>query len=476
MMHVKSQMNSDMKSKMNYSYKYIWMISLVAAMGGLLFGYDWVVIGGAKPFYERYFEITSSPSMQGLAMSSALFGCLFGALISGFISDTYGRKKPLILSALLFLFSAVGVGFADSFTAFMIYRAIGGIGIGLASHLSPVYIAEISPPSMRGKLVSVNQLTIVLGIVGAQLVNWLIAEKVPVDFNDNDILISWNGQMGWRWMFWAAGIPAAMFLVLAFFIPESPRWLVKQGLNKKAASILAKLGDQEYATVELNAITTTLNSENQGASLSKLFTRKYRFVLILGVVLAMFQQWCGINVVFNYAEEVFVAAGYGVSEMLLNVVVTGSVMLVFTLVAMFNVDKWGRKKLMLIGALSLTFFYFFLAAGYYFQLKGFLMLLLVLLAIASYSISLAPVTWIILSEIFPNAIRGMAMSVATFALWFACIVLTYTFPFLIKGLNAWGTFGLYGIICISGFVFILKYLPETKGKSLEEIQKDLIKE
>jgi SP family sugar porter-like MFS transporter len=460
----------------NYNRNYLLSISLISAMGGLLFGYDWVVIGGAKPFYEPFFGITGNPAVQGWAMSCALIGCLAGAVLSGWMSDRFGRKRLLILSAGIFVIASVGTGGAGSFASFVIFRIFGGIGIGLASNLSPMYIAEVTPGRVRGAFVSINQLTIVIGILVAQLINWRIARPVPADSSTADILASWNGQMGWRWMFYACMVPASLFFILMWFVPESPRWLVKTGKShQKAHEILAKIGGGEYADSELVSIKETL-TEATGKTRFKITKEPgMSRLLILGVVLAVFQQWCGINVIFNYAQEVFANAGYSVSDILFNIVITGSVNLVFTFVGMFTVDKLGRKALMLIGAGGLACIYTVMGMMYFFHLQGLPLLIMVVTAIACYAMSLAPVTWVVLSEIFPNRIRGFAMSVATFALWSACFVLTYTFPILNKLLKASGTFWLYGFICVFGFWFILKKLPETKGKSLEEIEHELIR-
>ena len=457
----------------NFNKKYIFGISMVSAIGGLLFGYDWVVIGGAKPFYEQFFHISGSANLQGWAMSSALLGCLLGSIISGILSDRLGRKRMLIFSALLFTVSAYGTGATNTYNWFIFYRILGGIGIGLASNLSPMYIAEISPAAMRGKFVSLNQLTIVIGILAAQLVNWQIAEPVPAGSTGAEILASWNGQMGWRWMFWAELIPAGLFFFLMFLVPESPRWLAKYGSEDKVENILAKIGGAEYAKQEYDSIKETLKTETEKVNFKELLRPGLRKVLLIGIVLAAFQQWSGINVIFNYAEEVFKAAGYGVSDILFNIVITGSVNLVFTFIAIYTVDKLGRKSLMLFGAGGLAGIYAFMGAAYYFNISGFLLLLLVVMAIAAYAMSLAPVTWVVLSEIFPNRIRGAAMAVATVSLWLASFLLTYTFPFLNQMLNASGTFWLYGVICVLGLIFIYYKLPETKGKSLEEIEKEL---
>lgn len=457
-----------------FNNSYLLSISMVSAMGGLLFGYDWVVIGGAKPFYERFFEITSSANLQAWAMSCALIGCIAGAVVSGVISDKFGRKWPLLLSAFLFTVASLGTGLASSYLLFVIFRIIGGVGIGLASALSPIYIAEVAPSSLRGRFVALNQMTLVIGILAAQIVNLIIADKVPAGVSDEFIRSSWNGQIGWRWMFYACGVPSIVFFILVFTLPESPRWLIKAGKNEKAFPTLNKIGGEEYAREEMSNIQATLDDVSEKIDFKSLFNPKYRNVLLLGIVIAVFQQWCGINTVFNYAEEIFTAAGYGVSDTLFNIVITGTVNLVFTIVAMSTVDKWGRKKLMLFGASGLAVTYLLLGTAFYFQLKGVVVLSLVVLAIAIYAMSLAPITWVILSEIFPNRVRGAAMALATFALWIACFILTYTFPLLNKSLGAAGTFWVYAGICILGFLFILKKLIETKGKTLEEIEKELV--
>ena len=454
-----------------FNTRFIIGITMVSAMGGLLFGYDWVVIGGAKPFYERFFEITQSANLQGWAMSSALIGCLFGASLSGYLSDRFGRRLPLIVAAFLFTLSAIGTGAVNHFAPFIVYRVLGGLGIGMASAISPMYIAEVSPAPMRGRLVAVNQLTIVIGILAAQIINYLIAQKVPDGATDEFIGQSWNGQMGWRWMFWAETVPAFLFFILAFFIPESPRYLAKSGKNEASQKILEKIGGAEYAKLEETQIAETIQHISQKIDWKAIKAKKIRPILILGIVLAVFQQWCGINVIFNYAEEVFTSAGYSVSDMLLNIVITGSVNLVFTLVAMRMIDSWGRRKLMLLGASGLALIYLFLGASYFFNIQGLVILILVVLAIAVYALTLAPVTWVVLSEIFPNRVRGAAMAIATTALWVASFILTYTFPLLNELLNASGTFWLYAIISFAGFLFVWKKLPETKGKSLEEIEK-----
>ena len=460
-----------------FNFTYLLFLALVSAMGGFLFGYDWVVIGGAKPFYELFFDISAMPTLQGWAMSSALIGCIFGAVISGFVADKFGRKLPLILSAALFTISAFGTGYVDEFTPFIIYRLIGGLGIGLASTLSPMYIAEIAPAKYRGQFVAINQLTLVIGILVAQVANFLIAEAIPDNSTPEMILGSWNGQTGWRWMFWAELIPAILFFVLMFMVPKSPRFLMKINNAEAAKKVLAKIGGDAYAEQELSSIKLTLQeSGTSKISRSDFKSPKVKPILIIGIVLAIFQQWCGINIIFNYAEEIFTAAGYSVGDMLFNIVITGSVNLIFTLVAMRTVDSWGRRKLMLFGSIGLGVVYAILGGAYYMQFTGWPVLLLVITAIAIYSMSLAPITWVVLSEIFPNKIRGVAMSIATFSLWVASFILTFTFPILNDALGASGTFWVYSFICVAGFLFIKSKLPETKGKSLEEIELELTKD
>lgn len=460
-----------------FNNSFIYFICLVSAMGGLLFGYDWVVIGGAKPFYEVFFGIADSPEQQGLAMSIALAGCLVGAMVSGTLADRLGRKPLLLLAAFIFLVSAYATGAFDAFTYFLCARFVGGIAIGIASGLSPMYIAEIAPSHVRGKLVSLNQLTIVLGILGAQIVNYLIAEPMPagttVPAQD-----SWNVLMGWRWMFWSAAFPAALFMLLVFFIPESPRWLAMKNREKQAIKILANIGGAEYAHTEYDTVAKADDKDvkSEKGGIRVLLSKPFRLVLCLGVVIAVFQQWCGTNVIFNYAQEIFSDAGYDLGEMLFNIVLTGITNVIFTFVAIYSVDKLGRKKLMLIGAGGLAIIYAILGTCYYMHVTGFFMIILVVAAIACYAMTLGPVTWVLIAEIFPNRVRAVAVATCTFALWVGSFTLTYTFPLLNSSLGSYGTFWIYAAICAVGFALFAAKLPETKGKSLEELEKELVKD
>lgn len=459
--------------KADYNAGYVWLISAVAAMGGLLFGWDWVVIGGAKPFFQRYFEL-STASQIGWANSCALIGCLFGALAAGVLSDKFGRKRLLILAALLFAVTSLGNALANTFTVFIAWRICGGVAIGLASNLSPVYIAEVAPAQARGKLVAINQLTVVIGILLAQYINWFLVRDLPQGATDDFIRNSWFGQQGWRWMFGFTAIPAVLFFLGMFFIPESPRWLAKNGNRDAAYAVLKRVSGDDYARAAIAEIESTLGREEiHQVHFADLFDPRLFKAVLLGVTLAVFQQWCGINVIFNYAEEIFRAAGYDISTVLKNIAWTGSVNLVFTLVALALVDRSGRRPLLLFGSAALTVIYLALGFCYFSGVKGLPMLLLVLAAIACYAMSLAPVVWVVISEIFPNRIRGAATAVAVSSLWIACFLLTYTFPMLNAKLGSAGTFWLYAGICLAGFLFIVFKLPETKGKTLEQIEREL---
>jgi sugar porter (SP) family MFS transporter len=448
------------------------MISSVAAMGGLLFGYDWVVIGGAKPFYESYFQL-NSPELVGWANSCALIGCFLGSIITGWLSDRFGRKKLLLISAVLFAVSSILTGWSYSFTAFIAWRMSGGVAIGIASNVSPTYIAEVSPAAWRGRLVTLNQLTIVVGILAAQIANWLIADKVTDGASRELIRASWNGQYGWRWMFTAVALPAIVFFLGALFIPESPRWLAKAGFAERARRTLARIGGDPYADQAIHEIQNALGAERMvGVVWHELLSPRLLKVLIIGVVLAALQQWSGINIIFNYAEEIYRSAGYGVSSTLFNIMITGTINLVFTVIALDLVDRFGRRALMLFGCAAIALFHTVLGFTYRAGIKGFPILFITLCTIACYALSLAPVTWVLISEIFPNRIRGLAVSISVSALWIASFLLTFTFPTLNRRLGSAGTFWIYAAICLFGFFFVLARVPETRGKTLEEIEHD----
>ena len=468
-----SATGTDAELNAQYNIKYVWAISLIAALGGLLFGYDWVVIGGAKPFFEKYFHLQSE-ALSGWANSCALLGCLLGSLISGGLSDRFGRKKLLIVSAFLFAVSSVLTGWAPTFLWFVAWRILGGVAIGMASNLSPMYIAEIAPAHMRGRLVSVNQLTIVIGILAAQITNMLIAEKVPDGATAEMIARSWNGLYGWRWMFTAVAVPSLIFLFGAILVPESPRWLVKNGRSDIARRIFSRIGGAD-ADESVREIEKTITAgEIQHVRFRDLLESKMMKILGVGIALAVLQQWSGINVIFNYAEEIYRSAGYGVSDILFNIVITGTITLVFTFIAIGMVDRVGRRILMLLGCAGIGLSHILIGVAYTVGLKGLYVLVFTLCTLGCYAMSLAPVTWVLISEIFPNRIRGAAVSIAVSSLWIACFILTFTFPILNKNLGPAKTFWAYAAVCLLGFIFILLRVPETKGKTLEQIERDLV--
>jgi len=443
-------------------------------MGGLMFGYDWVVIGGAELFYEKYFHLVSALDV-GWAMSSALIGALTGALFAGTASDKLGRKPLLIAAGLLFVVTSIGTGLAQNFPFFVLNRLLGGVAIGIASNISPLYIAEVAPASMRGRLVAVNQLTIALGVMLAQIVNWLIAQPTPVGTGVDQLPFdSWNVQMAWRWMFRVTAAPAAVFFGAMFLVPESPRWLVKKGRVQEALRVLARIGGAVYGERSIQDIEATLLSGIDRIDWREFFAPRMLKTLFLGIVIAVFQQWCGINVIYQYGSRIFADAGYAVSGIMFSIVITGVVGLLMTLVAIATVDRWGRRVLMLSGALGLTVMY--LATGWVYNehIKGILPVVLVVAAIACYCYSLAPITWVILAEIFPNRVRGGAMSVSVVALWSANFVLSQTFPVMYEKLGLARCFWIYAGICLAGFLFVFFNLPETKGKTLEQIERQLV--
>lgn len=449
---------------------YIWGIALVAALGGLLFGYDWVVIGGARQFYEIYFHLDSA-ALVGWANSCALVGCLLGSLAAGTLADRYGRRPILLAAAILFAISSVLTGWAWSFSAFIFWRVLGGTAIGLSSNISPLYIAEISPAAHRGRLVSLNQFAIVVGILLAQIVNWRIARPVAAGLPADLLFHTWNVQYGWRWMFTAITAPALVFTLASLFIPESPRWLYGAGRVREASAILKRIGGTDYARAELSGIESAQRSESALAQFSwrELLLPAFRKILLVGIALAALQQWTGINILFNYAAEVYRSAGYGANDIFLNIVITGAINLVFTVLAMALVDRLGRRLMMLAGCVGIGASHLLCAWAYHAQWRSAVVLVLTLSAIACYALTLAPVTWVLIAEIFPSRIRSQGVSTAVSALWIASFLLTYTFPILNQLAGTAGIFLTYGVICLSGFGFVAAFVPETKGRTLEQI-------
>lgn len=436
----------------SYNIRYILTISFISALGGLLFGFDISVISGALPFITPYFEL--SEWGKGFAVSSLYLGCMAGCLIAGTLSERYGRKPGLLFSAFLFGISAIGVALSHQLFWFIFFRIIGGLGVGMASMLSPMYIAEISPASIRGRMVSINQLTIVIGILLTYYINYLLAAH----------------PHGWRLMFGCGLVPSLLFFIGMLFVPESPRWLISAGKEDKSKKVLQKIGGSNYAEQLISDIENTIE-ENQPRKWSVLFDKRIFPILLIGIGLAVYQQFCGINVVFFYAPDIFAKTGAGVQSQLQQTIAIGAVNLVFTLLAMWLVERAGRRGLMLFGSAALAVCYLIIGfllhdiAG-----NGFWLLLFILLAIASYAVSLAPVTWVLISEIFPNRIRSAGVSIATFFLWLACYVLTLTFPVIMDKFGGYTAFWIYAAICVLGFLFVHFKVRETKGKTLEEME------
>lgn len=467
-----------MKNRNNKTY--IYLLTLVATLGGLLFGYDTAVISGAVGSLEKFFvaphgyEETYANFVEGMVVSSALIGCILGGLIGGLVSLYLGRKRGLMLAAVLFLLSAIGssmpelfvkpVGEADHtfITLFIVYRIIGGVGVGLASMLSPLYISEVAPPEIRGKLVSWNQFAIIFGMLVVYFVNYYIA----LQGDDN-----WINRIGWRWMFASEMIPAGLFLFLLFFVPETPRYLMLKQKPEQALKVLTAINGAEKAKLILDEINSSI-VKRSGALFSFGVV-----IIVVGILLSVFQQFVGINVVLYYAPEIFKNMGSNTDNALLQTIIVGAINLTFTVIAIVTVDSFGRKPLQIIGALGMAVFMFSLGFTFYFQQLGLAALIFMLGYVACFAVSWGPVTWVLLSEMFPNKIRGRAMAIAVAAQWISNYLISSTFPvldkssFLIKHFNHGFAYWIYGIMGILAAWFVWKMVPETKGKTLEEMEK-----
>ncbi|WP_426589733.1 sugar porter family MFS transporter [Mucilaginibacter sp. R-33] len=451
------QMTIDFKKEVKFNSGYIIGISFISALGGYLFGFDFAVISGALPFLRKEFAL--DPVWEGFLTGSLALGCIVGCIIAGRIAEKYGRKPGLMVAAFIFAVSSLGIAFSTGLTYFIILRFAAGIGVGMASMLCPMYIAEISPAQVRGRNVAINQLTVVLGILITNLCNYFLAD---------------SGDNAWRWMFGLGTVPAAVFLLGVIALPESPRWLIKAGRHTDAEKVLYKIGSEGFVTSTQQAIEKSLSGVKK-QSYRAVFEKSVRPAVLIGITLAVFQQFCGINVVFNYTSTIFASVGSSLNQQLFETVSIGIVNLVFTLLAMWQVDKLGRKPLMLIGSLGLSIFYIVLAYLLQNHLAAGLVSIFVLLAISTYALSLAPITWVLISEIFPNKIRGAASTVAIVSLWAAYFILVFTFPILAKVLGTYGPFYMYAVICFLGFLFVLKKVRETKGQTLEELEENLIR-
>ena len=439
---------------------FVYKATFVAAVGGLLFGYDTAVIAGAIGYLQIRFDL--SPAMVGWVASCALIGCAVGAMLSGTLSDQFGRKKILFLSAILFAVSSVGIAIPGDLNWFVGFRIIGGLGIGIASMLAPMYITEIAPADKRGRLVSINQLGIVTGILLIYFVNAGIA-----GLHDE----AWNVATGWRWMFGSGVVPSVVFLVLLFSVPESPRWLAQRGKIDDALAILTKINGPAQARTELAGIEDELATESAG-SFSELFSTGLKKPLLIGGTLAIFSQITGINAIMYYAPEIFKSTGDGSDSALLQTVLVGVVNLLFTFVAIKYVDQAGRKKLLLAGSAGMAICLAVVGLVFYLSMaKGYLVLVFILAYIACFALSLGPLTFVVIGEIFSNRVRGQAMSISIFLLWVSVFLVSQFFPILLKSIGSAFTFWFFMGMAILAFVFVKRAVPETKGKTLEEIDR-----
>jgi SP family xylose:H+ symportor-like MFS transporter len=442
---------------------YILYIALSAAMGGLLFGYDTAVISGAIGNLTEYFNLT--PIETGWAISSAIIGCLLGASVSNYISDRLGRKIAMLITAVLFISSGVGTAFPISFSMFVLFRMIGGVGIGIASMVVPMYIAEIAPPKRRGALVGNYQLAIVIGIVLVYFVNYFIALQGDAE---------WNLTTGWRWMFFSEIFPSLLFLVFLFQIPESPRWLIQKEKSEEALAVLEKLYTPEEAIVIQNEIQNSIpiTTENQWIYFAN---PHYKKALLIGIGLSVLQQLTGINAILYYAPEIFKRLGSSADVSLLETSVLGVVNLIFTLLAIRFVDKMGRKPLLYVGSIGMSVALAAVGLFIYYEGTGNWILPFLLLFMASFSISWGPIVWVLLSEIFPVKIRSLALAISVFIQWLANFAVTQTFPILVENewlkmyFNGAFPFYLFSIVCLFSLFFVWKKIPETKNKSLEQM-------
>ena len=439
---------------------YVILISSIAALGGLLFGFDTAVISGTTPFIKPYFGLNDI--WLGWTVSSLLFGCIIGVISAGKPSDLFGRKKTLMVAALLFVISAFGSAVASRLSIFISFRILGGLGVGIASMLSPMYISEISPAERRGRLVSLNQLAIVIGILLAFISNALLVD---------------TGENNWRWMLAVMSIPALLFFVFLFFAPESPRWLVQKGFSNEAFTILSKVNGSDAAKLELSEIEKSIRDEEDSGAFSEVFSPKMRPILFMGVFLCVFSQITGINSIMYYAPVIFQSIGAGASNAIMQTAMIGGGNLIFTFVAISLVDRLGRKPLLIGGVSGMIISLTSIATAFYFQrTDGYIILFLILIYIASFSASVGAVTWVIVSEIFPNKLRSKAMSVSIVSLWIANFALILVFPLMLNRLGGATSFLFFDVMCVLLLLFAVFKLPETKGKSLEELEKILLKQ
>ncbi len=433
-----------------YNRKYIFLICTIAALGGLLFGFDIANVSGTIHFFSKHFQLDELN--VGWAVGCISIGAAAGALISGKISDILGRKKTLLACACLFAITGVGTGWAGSFTFFIMFRVLSGIAIGSAAMVCPMYIAEISPAPIRGRLVAYYQLAITLGVLLAYFSNYLLLN---------------SGVNNWRWMFSAQSVPALLFFFGLFFVSESPRWLVRKKRENEAIQVLERVGGIDFAEAEVKAIRESFSHEVK-ENIHSLFSKNIFHIVIIGIVIAIFSQMGGPFIA--YAPEIFKEAGMSENSAFLQSVFIGLILFVCTIIAIATIDKAGRKKLLLYGAALLSLDTLAIALAFYFQLSGYWILVFALGSISIYAATIGPVTWVILSEIFPNRVRGNAMSIATLSLWIANFIINGSFPIMKAHFGLPLTFGLYVPLFLIYFLFVYTRIPETKGKSLEEIE------
>jgi SP family xylose:H+ symportor-like MFS transporter len=452
---------------------FIYSITLVATLGGLLFGYDTAVISGAEKSLQTYFiqNLGLNSWIHGATISSALIGCIIGGLVSGYLSSRIGRKKSLLLASFLFFVSALGSGYPEFlfFTKgeptlgllymFNFYRVIGGIGVGLASAICPMYIGEIAPADIRGRLVSWNQFAIIFGMLVVYFVNWGIAHGQSLE---------WIDTIGWRWMFISESIPAALFGLLLLFVPETPRYMALSGQDEKALQVLTKINGADKAKEILHDIKLTIEKSS-----GKLFAYG-KVVIIIGILLSVFQQFVGINVALYYAPRIFESMGAAKDASMMQTVVMGLVNSLFTVLAIMTVDKWGRKPLLMVGSIGMAVGMFAIGALAFLNVIGISTLIFIIIYTASFMMSWGPICWVLISEIFPNKIRGRAVAIAVAAQWTANYLISSTYPAMME-LSSGGTYWFYGIMSVLSFIFVWKMVPETKGKTLEAMEKLWVK-
>lgn len=444
--------------------------SLTAAIGGFLFGFDTAVISGTLSFVKSQFALNTIE--EGWYVSSALVGCIVGVLFAGALSDRFGRKKVLLLSSLLFLASTIGCTLAPTQIVLTLSRLVAGMAIGVASMLAPLYISEIAPAASRGRLVALYQLAITIGILCAYFSNALVL-NISQDSTFSAGLLQWIYRDEiWRGMFANMAVPNLAFLLLLFFIPESPRWLISKGLTEKARSVLARIQHERSTDEEYQEMVATIQGEK--VSLSQLFHSGLRIALLIGILLPIFSQISGINVIIYYGPKILSEAGFSIGAALGGQVTIGIVNVLFTLLAIWQVDKLGRKPLLLFGIVGVVVSLVAVGLFFFYHIShGMILIIFILFFIACFAFSLGPGTWIIISEIFPTHIRGRAMSIGTFALWSANAVVGQLFPWMLENIGPAETFWTFAGICLPAFFFVWKVLPETKGKTLEEIEQSL---